>query len=53
MMVLDAEVDQLISTDTSESTASQTGLEIADDDLSWWSCEGRKVIAEEGREKDF
>jgi len=29
-----------ISTDTSESTASQTGLEIADDDLSWWSLFG-------------
>ncbi len=26
-----------ISTDTSEPTASQTGLDIADDDLNWWS----------------
>ena len=44
-MVLDAEIDPSILTDTSESTASQIGMELADDDLSWWSED--IVVAEE------
>jgi hypothetical protein len=37
------------STNTSESTASQTELEIADDDLSWWSCLRKEEVRGGGR----